>query len=58
MAFSFKVRVYADIEDVCRVRCQHSDQIADRFAVQAQAVAKIVAVFNACGELESGPGVV
>ena len=58
MAFSFKVRVYADIEDVCRVRRQHSDQIADRFAFQAQAVAKIFAVFNACGELEPGPWVI
>ena len=58
MAFSFKVRVYADIEDVCRVRRQHSDQVTYCFAVQAYAVAKIFAVFNACSELELSPGVI
>ena len=55
---SFKVRVDADIEDVSSIYCQHSDQIADRFAVQAQAVAKVVAVFNACSELKLGPGII
>ena len=58
VALSFKVRVDADIEDVCRIRCQHCDQVADRLAVQAQTITKIIAVFNACGELEPGPGVI
>ena len=58
MTLSFKIRVDADIKDVCRMDCQHSDQVADRFSIQVQAIAKVVAVFNACGELESGPGVV
>jgi len=55
---SFKVRVNADIEDVCGICCQHSDQVTDRFAVQAQAVAKVIAVFNACSELKLGPGII
>ena len=58
MALSFKVRVNADIEDVSSIHCQHSDQVADRFAVQAQAVAKVIAVFNACSELKLRPGVI
>ncbi len=55
---SFKFWVDADIEDVCRICYQHSDQVTYCFAVQAYAVAKVVAVFNACGELELGPGVI
>ena len=55
---SLEVRVNADIEDVSSIYCQHSDQVTDRFAIQAQAVAKIIIIFNACSELKLGPGVI
>jgi len=58
MALSFKVRVNADIEDVSSISCQHSDKVTDRFAVQTQTIAKVVAVFNTCGELKLRPRVI
>ncbi len=58
MALSFKVRVNADIEDVSSISCQHSDKVADRFAILAQAIAKVVAVFNTCSELKLRPRII
>jgi len=58
MTLSFKVRVNADIEDVCSIHCQHSDQVTDRSAIKTKTVRKIIAVFNACCELILRPRVI
>jgi len=58
MALSFKVRVNADIEDISSIPCQQSNQVTNRFVVQTQTIAKVVAVFNTCSELKLRPRVI
>ena len=58
MTLSFKARVNADIEDVSSISCQQTNQVTNRFVILAQAIAKILAIFNTCSELKLRPRVI